>query len=148
MDKFLNTILYLCQGGEIKTKLNKLLFYADFLHFKDYTVSITGAQYACIPFGPAPNNYDLYFPILVRQGAVDIEEIEYPEYSGDKYIAVKEPDLSIFSEGELRILATVKERFKDLSASKISAYSHREKGYKDTKTGKLISYFYAQYMKL
>jgi len=148
ISKFLNAVLYFSKDGVIKTKLNKLLYYADFIYFKDYTVSITGAQYAHVPFGPAPNNYDLYYPVLVRQDAIDIEEVEYLEYSGEKYIAMKEPDKSIFSKGELRTLKTVKEKFKDYTASDISTYSHQEKGYKKTQTGKLISYSYAQDMEL
>lgn len=143
-DKFFNAILYLCKGGESKTKLNKLLFYTDFKHFKEYTISTTGAQYAHIPFGPAPNNYDLYYPILIRQGALEIEEIDYPYFSGEKFITKTEPNLNIFSESELRILASVKEYFKGYNASEISKYSHQEKGYQATEIGKIISYCYAQ----
>lgn len=141
--KFLNMILYYCIKGETKTKLNKLLFYADFLHFKDYTLSISGSQYAHIPFGPAPNNYDLHYHILVSQETVKVEEMMYPNYSGEKYIANKGPDLAIFSEGELRILASVKERYSSYNALRISRESHKEKGYLETETGDLISYIYA-----
>ena len=88
------------------------MFYADFLHLKDYVLSITGAQYARIPFGPAPKNYDLYYPTLVRNGSIDVREIEYPEYFGECYVAKNEPNLNIFTEGELRILASVKEYFR------------------------------------
>jgi putative zinc finger/helix-turn-helix YgiT family protein len=40
LNKFKNAILYLAQrlGGVLKTKLNKLLFYADFLNFKETSV--------------------------------------------------------------------------------------------------------------
>ncbi|MCX5993872.1 MAG: DUF4065 domain-containing protein [Chloroflexi bacterium] len=155
-DKFLNAILYFCSGdGESKTKLNKLLFYADFQHFKEYTNSITGAQYARVPFGPAPNGYDLYYSILVQRGSIRAEEVEYPGFAshktgftGEKYVAREVPDLNIFSPGELRILATVKERFKGFSAKEISGCSHLEKGYTETSTGKIISYAYAKYLKL
>ncbi|MEW6586709.1 MAG: type II TA system antitoxin MqsA family protein, partial [Nitrospirota bacterium] len=62
LSKLFNTIVFFCkEPGVMKTKLNKLLFYADFRHFKEYAVSITGARYAHIPFGPAPDNYDYYF---------------------------------------------------------------------------------------
>lgn len=142
--RFTNAILYFCKEGVVKTKLNKLMFYSDFLHFKDTTISITGTQYARIPFGPAPNNYDLYYPTLVRQGLIEIEEIEFPEYSGDKYISKEDPNLGVFLEGELRVLATIKERFKDATATEISALSHEEEGYKHTETGKIISYQYAK----
>ena len=142
--KFTNAVLYFCKEGIVKTKLNKLMFYADFQHFKDNIISITGTQYARIPFGPAPNNYDLYYPTLNRQGLVAIEEIEFPEYSGDKYISKQDPDLGVFSDGELRVLATIKARFKDATATEMSALSHEEEGYKHTDTGKIISYQYAK----
>ncbi|MDH5363894.1 MAG: DUF4065 domain-containing protein [Dehalococcoidia bacterium] len=147
-DRFFNAILYLCKGGTVKTKLNKLLFYADFKHFKEYTTSITGARYARVPFGPAPDDYDLYYPILVRRDALEVEEIDYPYFTGENFITKKEPNLNIFSESELRILALVKEYFKDYNASDISAYSHQEEGYQTTETGETISYCYAQSLRL
>ncbi len=148
LNKFYNAVLYLCKGGVLKTKLNKLLFYTDFKHFKEYTVSITGARYAHIPFGPAPDNYDLYYPVLVRRGAIKLEEKDYPGYTGENMITVQEPDLNLFSESELRILSTVKEHFKNYNATEISSFSHGEKGYQDTPQGKIISYEYASQLKL
>jgi hypothetical protein len=155
-DKFLNAVLYFCSGiGEFKTKLNKLLFYADFQHFKEYTNSITGAQYAHVPFGPAPNDYDLYYSILIRRGSIEVEEVEYssfekgkPSFTGERYIAREQANLNIFSPSELRILAAIKEHFKESSANEISNYSHKDKGYQDTPTGKPISYTYSKYLKL
>lgn len=155
-DKFLNAVLYFCSSiGEFKTKLNKLLFYADFQHFKEYTNSITGAQYARVPFGPAPNDYDLYYSIPIRRGSIEVDEVEYPNFekgkpsfTGELYIAREQPNLNVFSTSELRILAAISEHFKGFSASEISNYSHQEKGYQDTPTGKPISYAYARYLKL
>ena len=37
-----------------KISLMKLLWLADFLHFKKYAVSISGARYASLPFRPCP----------------------------------------------------------------------------------------------
>jgi putative zinc finger/helix-turn-helix YgiT family protein len=148
IDRFLNAVLYFCKGGVTKTKLNKLLFYADFKHYKKYTVSISGARYAHVPFGPAPSDYDFYYPILIRQNAVEVEEIIYPNYTGEKYVAKREPNLNVFSDTELHILSLVKEFFKDFNATEMSKYSHEEEGYKDTETGQLISYAYAESLKI
>jgi len=155
-DKFRNAVLYFCAGaGEFKTKLNKLLFYSDFQHFKEYTNSITGAQYAHVPFGPAPNNFDLCYAVLIHRGAIGVEEVEYKNsksgnysFTGEKYIASEKPDLNVFSASELRILALIKEHFKDFSASEISKLSHKEEGYLDTTDGKVISYTYARNLEL
>jgi len=147
--KLFNEILFFCKGGVFKTKLNKLLFYADFKHFKEYTVSITGTRYAHIPFGPAPDEYAYYFATLVENNFIEIEEIRFSsEAIGEKFISIKEPDLSVFSESELKILATIKEFFKNLTAGEITDFSHDEKGYKETQTGQIISYEYADELQL
>jgi len=75
-----------------------------------------------------------------------VEEIVYSQYSGEKLIAVQEPDLGLFSESELRIMATVKERFKVVTAKEISELSHKEEGYVKTKNGEPISYSFANTM--
>jgi len=146
--KLFNAILYFCNGGILKTKLNKLLFYADFKHFKDYVVSITGAKYAHIPFGPAPDKYALYFATLIENGAIKVEENVIGDFIGEEFISVKEPDFSLFSDSELKILATVKEHFKDFTAKKITDFSHDEEAYKKTAPGDIISYEYASNLKL
>lgn len=148
--KLFNAILFCCTGeGVLKTKLNKLLFYSDFKHFKEYTVSITGARYAHIPFGPAPDNFNHYFAALISNGSLEVEEVIYSdEVEGEKFITLKKPDLSLFSDSELKILASVKEYFKDFSAGRITKVSHEEQGYKDTGNGEIISYKYATQLQI
>ena len=142
-EKLTNAVLFFCKEGVTKTKLNKLLFYADFIHFKEYVFSITGSQYVHVPFGPAPYNYDLIYPIFLRQELISMEEVNYGEYSGEQYTAIKEPDLNKFTESELKVLATVKVLFKVFTASQLSVQSHQEKGYHQTINGETISYVYA-----
>ncbi len=148
--KLLNAMVFFCKGEEVpKTKLNKLLFYADFKHYKDYTVSITGAKYAHLPFGPAPDQYQYYLASLYHEeNAIRIEERDFNEYSGEYLKSLREPDLSIFSASELKILAMIKEQFEDFTASKISKLSHEEKGYTETRDGEIISYEYAKQLSI
>lgn len=142
--KLLNTILFLCRGGTLKTKLNKLLFYADFKHFKDYTVSLTGARYVHLQYGPVPRNYEFYFAELVNEQKLDIEESEIGQYLGEKCISRREPDMGVFLDSEIKVLAEVKEYFKDFNSSRIRDFSHRERGYSETKLDQVISYRYAK----
>lgn len=54
--KFFEAIKFFCfPDGIFKTKLNKLLFYADFKNFSQSSVSITGARYAHAHYGPVPD---------------------------------------------------------------------------------------------
>ena len=130
--------------GVFKTKLNKLLFYADFKHFRDYSVSITGTAYAHLPYGPAPERYDVLLAALqYGEGTIVLEEREFPGYVGEMVVATCPPDISIFRPSELRVLAEVKEKLGDLTAKQVSDLSHREKAYKATSNGDLIPYSYA-----
>ena len=147
--KLYNAILFFCKDGVFKTKLNKLLFYADFKHFKEYALSITGARYAHIPFGPAPNDYEIYYGALFSQKAIEfIEEVYPPKYGGEPVVGeiiktTKAPDLSLFSTSELRIMASVQEEFKDYNATEITDFSHKEVAFQATQNGRLMSYNYA-----
>ena len=148
MDKFANVVKYFCKTGETTTKLCKLLFYADFKHFKEYTVSITGTRYAHIPFGPAPDNYDLLFAMLRRIGDIRSEEIHYPNYSGENILANTDPNLNLFSNKELKTIINVKDFFDNYDAKKISEFSHKEEGYQKTEMGDIISYEYADHLQI
>lgn len=145
IEKVINAILYFCSGGGVlKTKLNKLLFYADFEHYRDYGVSITGLRYVHLPYGPVPDNYDHYFAALFHESkALEKEERVYHVYVGEVFTAAVKPALNVFSPSELRVLARVMERFENWSATDISDLSHREKAYADTSPNELIDYEFA-----
>ncbi len=150
LEKLYNAILFFCKEGVFKTKLNKLLFYADFKHFKEYAVPITGAQYAHIPFGPAPDYYGFYYDSLYSKGAIEFIEWEGTSEDlketivGEIIKSKKEPGLSLFSTSELRVMASVKEYFEGYSSKAITDFSHKEKGYLETEDGDTISYSYAK----
>ena len=146
--KLFNVILFFCDGGQLKTKLNKLLFFADFKHFKENVVSITGARYFHLQYGPVPDDYDYYFAELERERLLDVVEEAYGEYTGFKCVTRNKPDLSIFEQSELNSLIKVKEYFKNFGSARIMAFSHEEVGYVSTKEGEPISYLYAQNLRI
>ena len=148
--KVMNSILYLCSNwGEVKTKLNKLLFYAVFLHYIEYGSSITGAKYVRLPYGPVLDNYEFYLAALIHDDeALRIREIEYGEYVGEELTSTENPDLTTLSPSEQKILATIKDHFKNWTASDISEKAHLEEGFKNTKELDPISYEYAEKIKL
>jgi len=148
--KLLNAMIFFCKGQEIpKTKLNKLLFYADFKHYKEYSISITGACYAHLPHGPVPDKYEYYIATLFYdEKALEVNERQFPNYVGEFLSAIKEPDFSIFSTTEIKTLAFVKEFFEKYTAKDIREFSHHEAGYQSTRDGELISYEYSQSLQI
>ena len=123
----------------------KLLFYADFSHFKNYSVSITGARYARLPYGPVPDQFERWLVALTMDDeGVQKEEDWNKDYPGELYVSNASLDSSIFTPSELKILASVKENFLSYTAKQISDLSHNEKGYQETENAQLISYSYAK----
>ncbi len=147
--KLFETVKIFAKEGVLKSKLCKLLFYTDFKHFKDYAVSITGSKYAHGYHGPVPDNYEHYFATLIHdQKSIKVEEKEYGKYVGEEYHSIKDPNLNVFSETELEIILKVKKLFKDYTANKIKEFSHEERGYIETNDGDIISYEFANDLKI
>ncbi len=150
IENIFNTILFYCIGeGVLKTKLNKLLFYADFLHFKEYSASITGARYVHLTYGPILDNYEFYLATMIHEdSSLIIEEKEFGSYLGEILVSKVSPDLRGFKSSEMKVLAYIKEYFDGYTASDISLKSHQEKGYKETDDLDFISYEYADSLEL
>ena len=146
VEKLFALIEFFCLKEQIyKTKLMKLLFYADFKHYKDFGRSITGSRYAHLPYGPVPDQYDVWLSTLVAENpTISKEELWFNDHPTEMILSQESPDISAFENSELLILAKVKEFFKDYSAKMITDFSHQEKGYRETKNGQIISYKYAQ----
>lgn len=145
LEKLYLMVKFFCYPtGIFKTKLNKLLFYADFLHFRENAVSISGARYASLPYGPVPDDYDtLYLLILKDDPSIRKEEVLINDYSGEKILADRPPDLTLLTPSEYQALEKIKIKFDSFSSKDITEFSHKEKGYQETPNSKLISYAYA-----
>ncbi len=119
-------------GNLYKTKLNKLLFYADFLAYKRHGYSITGLQYRAIDYGPVPAEYGRLFIRLQ-----DDEEISVEERNGkdDQYFEVYRPNITFdgdqFSEEEISILQAVAELFAGKNSGDAVRLSHEESAWKE-----------------
>lgn len=130
-------------AGLLKTKLMKLLNYSDMIFYKENGISISGLKYAHLPYGPVPDNFDM---ILGKMAADHIAHIEV-SYDGayEYHQVVPECDVpeGVLSDEEIEVLTRIYEKFKNFGSAEISNYSHKETGYKATKTGQIISYVYA-----
>lgn len=142
--RFAAMVTYLAAkpGELLQVKLMKLLNYADMLFYREQGVSISGLSYVHLPYGPVPEHYGSLFDALQADGIAHIEV----SFSGDyeKHRVVADRELSgVLGEAELRMLDRVWERFADYGSARISEYSHRERGYRETAQGQVIPYSYA-----
>lgn len=147
-EKFTEMVVFFSEQMEpFKTKMNKLLFFADFLMFKKTCFSISGVRYKAINMGPVPGNFNSVFEYLSNSGEIDIHYTQFPQgYLGEQFKARKERPFNqkIFLEEEIKILHLVADRFRNISTNDIIGISHLEEAWKQNHPDKKdISYKYA-----
>jgi len=123
------------------TKMNKLLFYADFGHFRDFGVSISGSPYLAMQFGPAPQHYPWIEEDLFEGGDLVANEIFFP--NGDSHITMsagREPELSVFSAEEVATLRHIERVLGHKTSKRLSELSHEERAWAETPRQSMIPY--------
>lgn len=134
--------------GLLKVKLLKLLNYSDMIYYKENGISMSGAQYVHLPYGPVLQNYDILFGMMEAEKMMHIE-VEF-DNGYEKHQVIPDCDLAdeALTENEIAVLDRVFDKFASFGSVEISNYSHREKGYCETKKGEVISYAYAKDIQL
>lgn len=149
IDKVKQVVLYFADLSKpFITKMNKLLFYADFLHYKRFGYSITGLNYIAIDKGPVPKRYSTLYD---QAEIIRKEEIIFPNGSAGEQLVPKknsEFDVSLFSESEISVLEEVGTKLKDMKTNDIVTLSHQEAAWiENEQQHKPISYDYAFFLK-
>ena len=133
VDKFKQVLLYLLAkvGGKPnigQTVLYKLLYFIDFDYYEKYSEQLIGARYIKNTHGPTP----VIFPKIIREleleGKIEAIKSKFYKYDQTKYlINPKENiDLSGLSGTEIAHIDWELGRLSDLTASQISALSHKD----------------------
>ena len=148
LKKFSEMVVFFTERLEPwKTKLNKLLFYTDFIMHQQTGFSMSGVQYRAIPMGPVPNNFNSIFEYLANKDEVDIYYTNFTDGgTGEQFKpnTNKTFNKELFTETELQILESVAEKFKNTSTKEIIEISHKEKAWiENSAEKKLIDYNYS-----
>lgn len=128
-----------------KTKMNKLLFYCDFLHFSRTGFGISGLNYIAITHGPVPNKYGSIYSSLFDKGFIDIKmEVFGDGVEGEKLSCKKQDvELDKFSESEAAVIEEVISSLGGKKTKDVVEISHEEFAWLDNyQDKKLISYEY------
>ena len=131
-EKRVNAILYFCKNTNKKqlyqTKIFKLLYFLDFLHFKEVGRPVTDLEYYAWDYGPVPTK--LFFELRDNTVPEELQRTYFIEKDEDtgkqkiKFSCSKSPNLDVFSDREIKILEKVAYFFKDTPSIKISEISH------------------------
>jgi putative zinc finger/helix-turn-helix YgiT family protein len=147
--KLFNMVLFFTRRGVLKTKLMKLLWYADFLCFKRKGVSISGTPYWHLPYGPVPKNHEMILGTLEVMECIEINEDENEDgYTRIRISAKESFEGSLFPPDEWDVLTSVDSYFKTFGSTAISKFAHKEIGWKETVDEQIISYSYADLLQI
>jgi uncharacterized phage-associated protein len=149
-EKLLNALIYFSKNTRVcgKTKLFKLLYFLDFIHFRETGKSVTGLDYYAWDKGPVPQ--DLFHEL--KQPDKDLEEtVILLKKSADeddrlcRVIAKKPFDANFFSRREMKIMKNLSFIFKDALAKDMVEITHLtgapwDKTIKEKGPGKKIDY--------
>lgn len=122
------------------TKLNKVLFFSDFIAYAELGKSITGETYWKLPKGPAPK-----LLVQIRKEMKKADEIAFSSVqtlSGTQHrIVPRRPaDLDKFTSKQISIVERVIEELKDKDALEVSELSHYFIGWRLAKEREDIPY--------
>lgn len=135
-DKFINAVLFFAENTNPNlfgvTKLMKLFFYADFLHYKRYGRSIIGDEYFKLPEGPVPTiSYDLFKATLKKEfntgleDAIKIEIIDKNNFKLQKIIPIKKSNLKVFSKSDLEVMQEIAIKYYDYTGKYLASETHK-----------------------
>jgi|ERR1700733_6495717 len=111
-------------------KLNKLLFYSDFLSYLELGHPITGQPYFALENGPAPR-----YMVRVREQMVKSKEIAIArkvtlDGVQERVLALREPDPNKFTPAEIALVTKVLDVCRTHSGTELSELSHRFAGWR------------------
>lgn len=143
--KFTELVMYVasrlrCDHSGAATKLNKVLFFADFAHVRRTGAPITGAEYQKLEHGPAARRLRPVRDRLIEKGDAELVDEEFLGYRQHRLVPHRGADLTVFSDDELGTIDRVLADLDGLSARQVSDLSHEEAGWRLVDFSETIPY--------
>lgn len=148
-EKYKNAILYFAkhlnpyQLG--KTKLAKLLYYLDFISYRDREKNVTGTLYYKQEFGPLAKDLTEMISSLVAENKLELKRvaINSEEKQRDEFHVLKDPDLNVFDNYEQSLLRKLSNKYANVGTNTIVSKSHLEAPWVKAKNGTRLDYKFA-----
>jgi hypothetical protein len=106
------------------TKLNKILYYADFISFARYGEPITGADYMKLPQGPAPVRLVPVRDDMLRKNEILIRQRPFSRGIQHRIIALREPNYDVFKPRDIALVDEIIHALAGHTADEVSDLSH------------------------
>ena len=123
-----------------KTKLNKILFFSDFLAYQRTGRAVTGAAYFHLPNGPAPHQIMPVLQDLTSDGRAVIKGEQTFAGTQHRVVALREAILDGFTGEEIAVVDYVLDRLRPMTNTEVSDLSHRTVAWRVTDNEQEIPY--------
>lgn len=133
--KFRELVLFISERSQGDTafgitKLNKLLFFSDFIAYRAFGESITGARYQKLDWGPAPRPLVPMLERLEQQGDITTVKTNYFGRVQDRVVPKRPPVLDRFSAREIDLVAQIIDGLWGSNANEVSGIAHKFVGWR------------------
>jgi hypothetical protein len=104
-------------------KLNKILYFADFVSFMRYGEPVTGVEYMRLGQGPAPKHF---IPVSKQMQGKDmfIEKRDYFGHEQQRVIPMRDANLDLFKPRDIAMVDEIIEALWGENANRVSEWSH------------------------
>jgi transcriptional regulator with XRE-family HTH domain len=126
-----------------KTKLAKLLYFADFAWFYQYSESMSGMSYRKIDYGPVPDAYFRIFAEMEEEGVIDVDQKKDDErimYEISETILSERENLDKLSSNEKKLIKSIWRKWEGANTRQVVKFTHEQAPYKNTDYGHIIPY--------
>jgi hypothetical protein len=122
------------------TKLNKILFRADFIAYAQWGKPITAVEYFALENGPAPRPMKKLLGFMAENGEIAIREKDYFGFGQHRVIPLRSPDINKFSRDEMNLLFHLIQHYWGKSGTSMSEESHDFLGWELAELEETIPY--------
>lgn len=106
-------------------KLNKILFFSDFISYSSRGKPITGVEYQRLPKGPAPKPLVPVREKMEAKGEIAIAVQQYGSYPQHRIVPLRPADLSEFDGQDIAQVDMVIDALWGVTATQCSNLSHQ-----------------------
>jgi len=141
-EKYKQMILaFLRQSGKIpKTKLAKLLYFADFGWFYYNLKSMSGMQYRKIQYGPVTDAYFRIIDEMSDAGEIHITQTEDGAMLISQTRSGAKVDLKNVNKEEIKLIKNIEEKWKGKKTAEIVNFTHKQFPYLYAQDNEIVSY--------
>jgi len=123
-----------------KTKLAKLLYFADFGWYYSHLESMSGMQYRKIQYGPVADTYFRLIDEMFDNGEISIEQTENGAMLVAQTRSGAKEKLAGLSQEESKLIEKINKKWKTKRTSDVVAFTHKQMPYMFAEDNDIVSY--------